>query len=946
MKKISDRIISIMAAIVTALIGIFVMSGWMLHDEFLLSIIPGQVTMKFNVALCFVLGSLVVLFYHFPGKNKIRNRVSVALCLIIFLTGLLSLIEYVFGFNLGIDEFFVRESLPVNSIYYAGRMSPLTALNFIFFGIGLLLLNNEKASTYQFFYLTVVTFFSLLMMIVFNFITDIPTFFRLALHVSIGFITLSGAVYLAQPILRKKIFFMRKMMTGFMATIILMLVISTLYSYYTDKLITTSRLIEHTKDVLNESEKTLSLTKDIESGGRGYALTADSDYLKSFFIAKESIYSHIQKLKELTADNPSQQVRIVYLSSFIDKRIDFSLQIIQLRNGKGIDATRKLMATREGMFYTDKIKNLTAAIEEEENNLLVRRQQENDKITVAFDRVFYTLLASIIILLVIIFFVIRYNFAQRKKAEEQIKNLNADLEHRVEMRTAELNSSEKKYRDIFENNPLSMWVIDFASLKFLDVNDAAIERYGYSREEFLSMSALEIRPEEEKEHFAQVIQSENLPTYNSGMWKHKKKDGTIIDVEIIGHALMHDGKKARLILSNDITERVKAEKEIIELNQNLEEKVKERTSQLATANKELQLHLQKIKQSEEKFSKIFETSPVGICIGALQSGIIIDVNKNFLQMTGLGREEVTGHTSLQLNMIDDVERAKIGEELKQVGQVRNKEIFITKKSGEKIPVLLSLDQFAIGDDEYAITICYDITLRKKAEEQLMAANKELEAFTYSVAHDLRAPLRAVNGYARILEEDYNVLFDAEGKRLLDKVHENASKMGFLIDDLLEFSQLGRKGITKSFIDMNVLTANVLAEINQSTVNNANIKIEKLQPVIGDYALMSHVMTNLLSNAVKYSAKKEKPLIIVSSRKENSELIFSVSDNGVGFEMEYVHKLFGVFQRLHSAEEFPGTGVGLAIVQRIINKHGGSVWAEGKLNEGAVFSFSMPEANQN
>jgi PAS domain S-box-containing protein len=229
----------------------------------------------------------------------------------------------------------------------------------------------------------------------------------------------------------------------------------------------------------------------------------------------------------------------------------------------------------------------------------------------------------------------------------------------------------------------------------------------------------------------------------------------------------------------------------------------------------------------------------------------------------------------------------------------------------------------------------------KRTEELKKSNDELESFSYSVSHDLRAPLRAVNGYAKILEEDYDKVFDAEGKRLLGEVQNNATKMGILIDDLLAFSRLGRKEVEKSLIDMNKLTELAIWEINQTTEHHAEIKFCNLLPAEADPALLKHVMINLISNAIKYSSKKEKPVIEIKSKQEDSKLIYSINDNGAGFNMQYAHKLFGVFQRLHSADEFSGTGVGLAIVDRIINKHNGKVWAEGQTDNGATFYFSLP-----
>jgi signal transduction histidine kinase len=225
--------------------------------------------------------------------------------------------------------------------------------------------------------------------------------------------------------------------------------------------------------------------------------------------------------------------------------------------------------------------------------------------------------------------------------------------------------------------------------------------------------------------------------------------------------------------------------------------------------------------------------------------------------------------------------------------------------------------------------------------QLEGLNKELESFSYSVSHDLRAPLRAIDGYAGILEEDYGKMLDEEGNRLLEAVHYNAKKMGNLIDDLLAFSRLGKKEPAKTNLNMNELVEGALYELNKSIKHQATVKIKKLHSVKGDYGLINQVVINLLSNAIKYSSKVKNPLIEISSEKTDVEVIYLIKDNGAGFDMRYVHKLFGVFQRLHTVDEFEGTGVGLAIVKRIMAKHGGKVSAEGEKNKGAIFKFSLP-----
>ena len=225
--------------------------------------------------------------------------------------------------------------------------------------------------------------------------------------------------------------------------------------------------------------------------------------------------------------------------------------------------------------------------------------------------------------------------------------------------------------------------------------------------------------------------------------------------------------------------------------------------------------------------------------------------------------------------------------------------------------------------------------------QLETVNKELEAFSYSVSHDLRAPLRAIDGFSLILLEDCSDKLDDEGKRLISVIRKNTQNMGQLIDDLLAFSRLGRQEIKPSAIDICELAKTIFEELKPTNgEQSVQFKVSALRPAYGDRAMIRQAIANLLSNAIKFTRKKEKSIIEVEGWDEGSEYVYCVKDNSVGFDMNYVDKLFGVFQRLHSQGEFEGTGVGLALVKRIIHRHGGKVWAEGKVGEGAAFYFTL------
>ena len=237
---------------------------------------------------------------------------------------------------------------------------------------------------------------------------------------------------------------------------------------------------------------------------------------------------------------------------------------------------------------------------------------------------------------------------------------------------------------------------------------------------------------------------------------------------------------------------------------------------------------------------------------------------------------------------------------------------------------------------------HDMNRRLSAQsEELNRTNEELEAFTYSVSHDLRAPVRAIDGFARILEEDHAAQLDGEGRRVLAVVRTSSQRMGRLIDDLLAFSRLGRQSLNRALVDMRSLVQRAIDGIGADARGRAQITVGPLPAGHGDASMLQQVWTNLIDNAVKYSSRRERAQIHVDSYEAGGEIVYRVRDNGAGFDMRYYDKLFGVFQRLHGAQEFPGTGVGLAIVKRIVERHDGRVWAESAPDRGATFCFSLP-----
>jgi PAS domain S-box-containing protein len=344
-------------------------------------------------------------------------------------------------------------------------------------------------------------------------------------------------------------------------------------------------------------------------------------------------------------------------------------------------------------------------------------------------------------------------------------------------------------------------------------------------------------------------------------------------------------------------------------------------------------------------------------------GKITDVNRATETATGLRRDQLVG-TDFS-GYFTDPKRARRGyQQVLAEGSVIDYPLTIRHTDGHTIDVLYNASVFGdeAGEVRRVFAAARDITERKRAEEaikelnaeleervrqrtaQLEAANKELEAFSHSVSHDLRAPLRAIDGFSRIVMDDYGDRLDDEGKRQLEVIRANTQKMGRLIDDLLAFSRAGRAELRRADVDMKGLVHSVFPELVPTEEGRARIDfvVGELPNAWADGDLIRQVWVNLLSNAVKFSCLRERAVIHVTGALEDDRVVYHVSDNGVGFDMRYADKLFGVFQRLHSSREFEGTGVGLALAQRIVHRHDGEVWGEGTVDDGATFSFALPE----
>ncbi len=401
--------------------------------------------------------------------------------------------------------------------------------------------------------------------------------------------------------------------------------------------------------------------------------------------------------------------------------------------------------------------------------------------------------------------------------------------------------------------------------------------------------------------------------------------------------------------------------------------------------------------SENNLHNLIENLMDGVAI-ADENSKHIYVNSRFSEITGYSKNELLNMTGWDFTRQED--RAKLKQKMKD--RMAGKQVdthyerVLLKKDGTEVPVEMSTTVTNWQGQQRPMAIIHDITEQKntkeklekyhnhleeivkqrtadienqskrleesqqaltflledvndarkeleKANQQLIAANIDMESFTYSVSHDLRAPLRAILGFSKKFTDSYGKLIDKEGKRLLNVINDNTKKMGMLIDDLLDFSRMGRAGMHKVKVDIKGLVHETWND-QKNQFNNRKIEltIKELPMVNGDRNMLRQVLYNLLSNAAKFSKNKKISKIEVGFEEGSSETIYYVKDNGVGFDMKYKDKLFQVFQRLHSDREFMGTGVGLAIVHKVINRHGGKVWARSTINRGATIYFSLPK----
>jgi PAS domain S-box-containing protein len=559
-------------------------------------------------------------------------------------------------------------------------------------------------------------------------------------------------------------------------------------------------------------------------------------------------------------------------------------------------------------------------------------------------------------------FRIRYYETRKFPVElaEGKKGIGAYIRDITERKQAE----EKEMQYLVRLSYLSKFANDFIILlddnfHFLETNERVQEFYGYTRDELIGMHATDLRTPETKAAFEEQISG--VIKTGKGLYEtvHQRKDGTKFKVEVNLRAIDLEGKRLYQAIIRDITERKRAE--------------------------------EALRESERQYRNLFENSLEGI-YQTTPEGRLISVNMALARMFGYEfPKEIVGAVmdiSSELYVNPD-EREKAINTLREKGYLKDFECQMRRKDGTTFWALINV-RFTESQEGmcYLEGFIIDITDRKLAEKEILrlnaelekdvtartkelhdsqlallnlvddlnqsaknialalqtleATNKELEAFSYSVSHDLRAPLRGMDGFSQTLLEDYGDKLDATGKNYLERIRAGTQRMGSLIDDMLKLSQVTRVEFKRESVDLSKMVRTILLTVRRNNpARDVKVSIQKDIIIDGDRHLLEIALTNLIDNAWKFTGKTKNARIEFGTLLKDGKPVIFIRDNGVGFDMAYVDKLFGAFQRLHTTAEFPGTGIGLATVQRVIHRHGGKIWAEGKVGKGAVFYFTLP-----
>lgn len=541
----------------------------------------------------------------------------------------------------------------------------------------------------------------------------------------------------------------------------------------------------------------------------------------------------------------------------------------------------------------------------------------------------------------------------------------------------QIRQSESRFRRLIENAPDAIVGVNVEG-RILLVNEQAEKMFGYLDDEMDGLSIEALVPERFHEahvqHRAAYVREPRTRPMGADLELFaRRRDGTEFPVEISLSPMETDDGLLVTAIIRDVTARRETAEELRRHREELEELIAERTAALTAANERLEREVAErqrmasaLAQSEEHYRMLAESALTGVYL--IQDALFKYVNPAFASIFGYREEEIVD-TMGPMDLTAPPDRSLVADNIQKrlAGEARDIRYAFRglRKDGSFIDVEVHGVQVEVEGRPAIIGTLLDVTERKRQEEEirrlneeleqrvrertaeLEAANKELAAFAYSVSHDLRAPLRAIDGFGQALQEDCADQLDDLGQSYLERIRANTQRMGDLIDGLLGLSRITRVEMRRQPVDLSAAVREIVANLQEhNTRRDVEFIVESGHVARGDARLLHAALENLLENAWKFTGEESVARIEFGAVKQNGEVSYFVRDNGVGFDMAYADKLFGAFQRLHAVDDFSGTGIGLATVQRIIRRHGGRVWAEAAPGEGATFYFTLPAVGEN
>lgn len=680
--------------------------------------------------------------------------------------------------------------------------------------------------------------------------------------------------------------------------------------------------VQHTDSVLFSLETTLSILKDAETGSRGYLLTSEKDFLDPYYVAISKLDENVLAIKKLTADNPSQQKKVDTLQSLSFKRIYLINEAIKLFDQKKFDRETALDLLVRGKIIMDQIRSLIDRMKGDESALWGIRDGKYKALQETFIITFVAGLFISLLTLILIILNLNRQIKERKKAEETASESRNLLSVTLSSIGDAVISTDEKGLIRFMNKVaenLTEWSLDEALGRYVEDVFHIVNEITHLRPE---------NPVKKVLTNGKVIGLANHTLLITKSGKEISVDDScapmISGENIIGTVLIF---RDITFKRNSEIEKERLSEEISRQKLFLDQILSATSDAIFVQDRELKFYYAN-KSGEVLFNKNKE-----------------DFSRQTWTEIGLPNEKVESINS-------------ITEKVFETGLPSTFNYTDESNMETKYFEFVSNPVFDNKSNvEFVVSSVRDITTRKLIElkistlnvelenklGEIKQINEEMESFIYTVSHDLRAPIRHIGGFVDILNKNIYDSLEDNNKRFFNIIKQATIEMGKLIDDLLTFSRLGRSPLNLINVDLNEIVAAIIEEFKiELFERKLKWEISNLPIVYADPPLLKVVLSNLISNAIKYTSGKEEAVITIGhENKDNGMTVFYVKDNGVGFDMKYYNKLFGVFQRLHSQEEFEGTGIGLATVKKIIQKHGGNVWAEGKLNEGAAFYFYLP-----